>query len=42
LASHTQPGYRRSGHSVRPPYAHLVFVAKYRGRVFNNAMPTGA
>ena len=34
----TQPDYRRSGHSLSLLYAHLVFVTKYRRRVFNNAM----
>lgn len=34
------PDYRRTGHSVSPLYAHLVFVTKYRRRVFNDAMLT--
>ena len=34
----TQPHYRRSGHSLSLLHAHLVFVTKYRRRVFNNAM----
>jgi len=38
--ANTQSDYRRSGHSVSLLYAHLVFVTKYRRRVFNNAMLT--
>ena len=30
--------YRRTGHSVSLLYAHLVFVTKYRRKVFNDAM----
>lgn len=35
-----QPDYRRTRHSVSLLYAHLVFVTKYRRRVFNDAMLT--
>lgn len=38
--ANTRPDYRRSGHSVSLLYAHLVFVTKYRRRVFDNAMLT--
>jgi putative transposase len=36
----TVQDYRRTGHSVSLLYAHLVFVTKYRRRVFNDAMLT--
>jgi REP element-mobilizing transposase RayT len=35
-----QPDYHRTRHSVSLLYAHLVFVTKYRRRVFNHAMLT--
>lgn len=36
----TTPTYRRARHSVSLPHAHLVFVTKYRRRVFTDAMLT--
>ena len=36
----TTPTYRRSRHSVSLLHAHLVFVTKYRRKVFTNAMLT--
>lgn len=38
----TPPDYRRTSHSVSLLYAHLVFVTKYRRRVFDNTMLTDA
>jgi putative transposase len=36
----TTQTYRRTGHSVSFLHAHLVFVTKYRRRVFTDAMLT--
>ena len=35
-----KPDHRSSGHSVSPLYVHLVFVTKYRRRIFTDAMLT--
>lgn len=36
----TTPTYRRARHSVSLPHAHLVFVTKYRRKVFTDTMLT--
>lgn len=36
----TTPTYRRARHSVSLLHAHLVFVTKYRRKVFTDAMLT--
>lgn len=36
----TNPAYRRARHSVSLLHAHLVFVTKYRRKVFTDAMLT--
>jgi len=35
-----QTTYRRAGHNVSALHVHLVFVTKYRRRVFNHAILT--
>ena len=40
MTTTTTQTYRRARHSVSLPYAHLVFVTKYRRAVFTDAMLT--